>query len=236
MLHLSDEIVVLNEYVKNTTLPRYSSKVNVINPGTTLPISKRIQKKMNQHNKIIFVGNLDRANAFKGLETLLRAFAQTLNEKSTISLEVVGGGDHLAHYYTVCEELGITDKVIFVGAVDPQQIASHYENADLLVLPSLTNAESLGLVLLEAMSFGLPVVASNVGGIPYVVEDRINGRLVPPGNIRALSESILYTLNDLNYSKFSANNLQTSKRFNWVNHTESLTRIFQKAVEAKGGR
>jgi glycosyltransferase involved in cell wall biosynthesis len=80
--------------------------------------------------------------------------------------------------------LRLDDRVEFTGRLHGEELARRYRSADCFVLPSL--AESFSMSLLEAMASGLPVVASRIGGIPELVEDRINGRLVSPGNVQDL--------------------------------------------------
>ena len=97
------------------------------------------------------------------------------------------------------ERLGVGDRLHFVGFVTHDRLPAAMAHADVLVLPSLY--EELGTVLLEAMQAGLPIVASETGGIPDVIEDGVNGLLVPPGDPEALARVIDRILSDGDLSR-----------------------------------
>ena len=97
---------------------------------------------------------------------------------------LVGDGPEFSRTQALVGELGLADRVRFVGVVD--EVASLLSAADLLLLPSET--ESFGLVALEAMASGVPVVASRVGGLPEVVEHGVTGYLAPVGDVEAMAE------------------------------------------------
>ena len=151
--------------------------------------------KKNQYN-LLFVGNLLIA---KGVDILLEAFALIAKEKSSIAMVFVGDGDEKERLTARSKELGISDKVIFLGRVEYNSIPTLMNYADLLVLPSIE--EGVGRVLLEAMSMHLPIIASNVGGIPLVIDDKKDGLLFEVGEIGALKEKVLFLLNDPTFSK-----------------------------------
>ena len=126
----------------------------------------------------------------KGLEVMINAMAHKGWPRSR--LEIVGDGRLRPQLQKLVSSLGIADRVVFAGRLHGDELARRYRSADCFVLPSL--AESFSMSLLEAMASGLPVVASRIGGIPELVEDRINGRLVPPGNVEALVSALNWVL------------------------------------------
>ena len=151
--------------------------------------------KKNQYN-LLFVGNLLIA---KGVDILLEAFALIAKEKSSIAMVFVGDGEEKERLIARSKELGISDKVDFLGRVEYNSIPTLMNYADILVLPSIE--EGVGRVLLEAMSMHLPIVASNVGGIPLVIDDKKDGLLFEVGEIGALKENVLFLLNNPTFSK-----------------------------------
>ena len=151
--------------------------------------------KKNQYN-LLFVGNLLIA---KGVDILLEAFALITKEKSSIAMVFVGDGEEKERLIARSKELGISDKVNFLGRVEYNSIPTLMNYADILVLPSIE--EGVGRVLLEAMSMHLPIIASNVGGIPLVIDDKKDGLLFEVGEIGALKEKVLFLLNDPTFSK-----------------------------------
>jgi glycosyltransferase involved in cell wall biosynthesis len=141
---------------------------------------------------VLFVGGLDRAHYFKGLEVLIRAKAEVTNAK----ILVVGDGDLRSHYEKIVEELNLKDQVIFAGSVAAEDLADYYNLADVVVLPSLDQSEAFGIVLIEAASCGKPIIASNLPGVRSVVQYGVNGFTFPPGNAKELAEKINYFLDN----------------------------------------
>jgi glycosyltransferase involved in cell wall biosynthesis len=132
---------------------------------------------------ITFVGRLDRC---KGISFLLNAFKELRDEKRALRLCIVGDGPERSALKALCNELGVTDSVEFKG--ETPEVLTEYRKADIFVLPSLS--EGLSNVVLEAMSCGLPVVATKVGGAVDVVKDGITGLLVEPGNVDQLKDAL----------------------------------------------
>jgi glycosyltransferase involved in cell wall biosynthesis len=133
---------------------------------------------------VLFVGNLV---AVKGLATLRRAFEALLAEGAADRLVIVGDGPLRAEVKAWAAEPSVAGRVTVTGRLAQREVARHMAAADVFVLPS--QHEGLGLVLLEAMACGTPCVASAVGGVPEVLDDRV-GVLVPPGEARALADAV----------------------------------------------
>ena len=170
-------------------------KVRVIYCGYEGYLETELTPKKMDHReqkRILFVGQ---CAEYKGLEFLLQAVSM-LSESGAI-LDVVGNTAAEPEYFSqlnkTIEELEIHYQVIFHGHIsDKAELAKFYQNSDVFVLPSLV--EGFGIVLLDAMSFALPVVATRVGAIPELVEDGVNGLLVPPADPLALSKAIDHLL------------------------------------------
>jgi len=128
-----------------------------------------------------------RLSAEKDIESLLRAAAMVAAEDNAFRLDIAGDGPRRAPLEALSRELGVSQRVRFLGQVDdvPRLLAA----ASLFVLPSLT--EGIALTLLEAMACGLPTVATRVGGNPEVVADTQSGLLVPPQSPAQLAQAIL---------------------------------------------
>lgn len=128
-------------------------------------------------NIILYVGRIE---PLKGLDILIGAVA-CIEDISDISLVVVGGSpgvdSEMGRLKALSHELGIADRVTFTGAVSHAKLPQYYNAADVFVLPS--HHESFGLVALEAMACGTPVVASRVGGLTSFISDGLTGYLIP---------------------------------------------------------
>jgi glycosyltransferase involved in cell wall biosynthesis len=154
---------------------------------------------------VLYVGRFDPR---KGIETLVRAFAKCCdgetngdNTTPNLRLVIVGGSDpnqadgqervrieHLVH------ELGIADRTLFIGRVGHDRLPMYYTAADVCVIPS--HYEPFGLVAIEAMACGTPVIASDVGGLRFTVVPEETGLLVPPRETEAFSQAIRRIITD----------------------------------------
>jgi glycosyltransferase involved in cell wall biosynthesis len=149
-----------------------------------------------QEKIILFVGGLDAAHYFKGLEVLMKSFKTLLAGNENLRLLVVGNGELAAHYKDMAHALNISDKIIFAENVSDADLPAHYNLADVFVLPSITKSEAFGIVLLEAAASGKPLAASNLAGVRTVVRDGVNGFLSLPGDADDLAEKIKIILNN----------------------------------------
>ncbi|HEX6434065.1 MAG TPA: glycosyltransferase family 4 protein, partial [Gemmatimonadales bacterium] len=109
-------------------------------------------------------------------------------------LEIVGRGPDERTLQELASRLGVAHEIRFSGSLDRAAVAQRYRDAHLFTLPS--SAEAFGNVFAEALASGLPVVGSNVGGIPELIEHGVNGLLVTPGNPGALAQAIQYLADD----------------------------------------
>jgi glycosyltransferase involved in cell wall biosynthesis len=123
----------------------------------------------------------------KGIQTILEACAKPT--QLPVMLQIVGTGPYEAELRAMVDWLGLGDRVEFLGYVPNEELPRYYRKSDIFVLPSET--ESFGLVFAEAMSCGLPIAASDVGGIPETVRDGVDGLLCPPGDPAKLRENIV---------------------------------------------
>lgn len=122
----------------------------------------------------------------KGLADLLHALHRL--PRGRFELEIVGSGHDEHALHRLARQLQVEDRVRFVGAVEHAAVAAYYRRADLFTLAPAN--EAFGNVFAEALASGLPIVGSEVGGIPEFVEDGVNGLLVPPGDPGALAAAI----------------------------------------------
>ena len=160
-------------------------------------IDQQKPKKFDENKyNLIFVGNLIIA---KGVDILLEAFALILKENSNIGLVYVGEGEEKVRLISRSKELGINEKVIFLGRMEYEKIPTMMYYSDILILPSIE--EGVGRVILEAMSMKLPVIASNVGGIPLVINDQQDGLLFEVGDIEALKKHVLFLIKNKSFSE-----------------------------------
>ena len=155
-------------------------------------ISAKFIKK-NRYS-LLFVGGLDTAHYFKGVDILLRAVAGIGD--LDFELTIAGDGDKRREYEALATRLDLDKKVRFVGKLSDQELVRTYQKADLLILPSINNNEAFGIVLIEAMACGVPVMASNLPGVRSVFRDREEGLLVEPGSVFDLEQKLAFFMSD----------------------------------------
>lgn len=139
---------------------------------------------------ILCVGRLDTE---KGLKYLIQAFQSVIPEHPHAKLMIVGDGPLKSFLINMVHGIRLTN-VVFAGRVPDRYLDLLLSAADLYISPSLY--ENLSISILDALASGLPIVCTNVGGSPEIVEDNINGLLVPPRDSAALSEAILKMISD----------------------------------------
>jgi D-inositol-3-phosphate glycosyltransferase len=185
---------------------------------------------------VLFVGRLD---PVKGLDTLLRAMCE-LKEiepelSKTLSLVVIGGdadengadlSEALECLDQLKDEVGISDLVAFVGSRAQDTLTYYYSAAEVVVVPSYY--ESFGLVALEAMACGTPVIASRVGGLQHTVEDGVTGFLVPAGDPQALAEKLRVVLCDSDLrQRLGTDARHRAQSYAWATVAERVMGVYQ---------
>ncbi len=152
-----------------------------------------IQNRPSQGNRhtVLFVGRLVKE---KGVSTLLQAIKDLKTQGSQTNLIVIGDGPMREDLSREALDLGIDGNVRFTGFVDSSTLVSSYRSSDVCVLPSLH--EPFGMVALEAMAAGTPIIVSDVGGLSEIVEDGVTGLKVPPNDHTLLAHTIRKLLED----------------------------------------
>jgi glycosyltransferase involved in cell wall biosynthesis len=193
LLRRSNKIICVYPRFIQTLLGEKAT-LTFLPPGVDVSVFKPAAQRNITKQTILFVGRIDHTTDWKGLRTLLGAFKIVLISRPKAQLQIVGSGDAVAFYQDIVRQLDITKNVVFSGILRGKELAAAYRNAATLVLPSESDAESFGIVLIEAMACGLPVIGSRIGGIPNVIRDNENGLLVQPRNPEDLAAAITHLL------------------------------------------
>lgn len=183
---------------RSKILRRFSEKVKVVRNGVdTVRFTPNLGGRSVRERYgladdfvVLFVGALTTWHSYKGLDVLIEAFAKLSRRLTDARLLVVGGGNLLPFYRSLAAELGVGDRVDFAGHVSDSDLPAFYSACDVFVLASKDSSEGFGLVLLEAMACGRPVVASAVGGIPELIHNGENGVLVEANDSEALAATL----------------------------------------------
>lgn len=158
-------------------------------PGVDATTFSPAPDRQRRDSTLLYVGRIDRSSGWKGLDVLFQSMVLLRSEVPGVRLNMVGAGDAVPLLQSLARRLGIDDIVRWNGALCGDALVEEYRRAGVAVLPSTTECESFGMVLIEAMACARPVVGSNVGGIPFVIRPNIDGLLVPPGEPKALADA-----------------------------------------------
>ncbi len=141
----------------------------------------------------IEIGTVKTLSTIYGIDLLIKAFALVVRTVPAAHLRIVGGGPEREQLEQLSRAAGLADRVQFVGAVPHAQVPNELRKLDLFV--ALSRMESFGVAVLEASACGIPVVVSNVGGLPEVVQAGVSGSIVPQEDVVAAAERIAWIAN-----------------------------------------
>lgn len=167
------------------------------------------EKKRIQHTGFI-IGNVSRATTVKGQDYLIKAMAIVSKKIPSAHLYVVGDGPDRDYYADLVKKLGLEKYVTVTGYV--KDVSLYYVKMDIFVFPTVWDLEGFGLVVPEAMSYHLPVIATKTGPVPEIVDDGVTGLIVPPKNAKALADAIISLYKDKEKRKqFGENGYKKAK-------------------------
>lgn len=224
------------------------SKICMIPPGINLdrfhpgdPIEARRELELPDQPLVLYVGRID---PIKNIETLLQSMSLLCGapaDANTPKLVIIGGqvidgpggkvlDADLQAVAARAAELGIREQLIFQGAQPQSVLPKYYAAATVCAVPSLY--ESFGLVAVEAMACGLPVVASRVGGMKFTVEEGVSGLLVPSGDAQAMANAIGRIIGDRDLrATFQIGARQAAIRFSWHTVSSAMLRLYENLAE-----
>ena len=250
VLRRADRIVVAT--IAELTQLRFLYKANqsklvVIPPGVDVshfyPIpadeAKMYVGLKPEDRMVLFVGRIE---PLKGVDTLIQAMSCVqMKQEGPVHLAIIGGDPaaspqemsaEMARLQKLCDDLAVGQTVVFLGKRDQDKLPYYYSAAELLVMPS--HYESFGMVALEAMACGTPVVASEVGGLAYLVKDGETGFTVPDQDPEALCEKTSLLLNDLQlHAAMSQRAVDYAQDYAWEKIAKQIVEVYQELVGIK---
>jgi len=244
LIALADSVIAANPDERADLIWRHGasgSKVCTVPPGVDTelfsPGDQRAARQtldLDAHHRIVlFVGRID---PIKGIDTLIDAVEQMNGEPHRdLTVLFVGGernadgraiGD-LAVVENDVQDRNLSRRFRFVGSVPRSDLPAYYRAADVVAIPS--RYESFGLVAVEAMACGVPVVASRVGGLTFTVEEDQTGILVPKGSAAALAEALTFLLdNPTARERMGAASRLSAERFSWPVVARTMNGVYQR--------
>lgn len=164
--------------------------------------------------------------------TAIRAFAAARAQWPGLRITVAGTGPEEAALRALATELGLGDAVFFAGRVEREDMAKLYRRSVLSLNPSL--ADNMPNSVLESLASGVPVVSTDVGGVPFLVQDGVTALLVPPRDISAMGEAILRLLRDAElHARLRRNGLEEVQRYTWARVGPLLASFYHRSLYAQ---
>ncbi|MFA6372902.1 MAG: glycosyltransferase family 4 protein [Methanothrix sp.] len=234
LLKIAGKIIITHpEYLQSSAyLSSYSSKVEVVPVGVDTKKFCPLNIDKSKAN-IFFLSVLDKFHRYKGLADLLKALQIVKKDVPGIKLIVGGRGKLLEEYRKMAYRLDLENNVEFVGFIPEEKIVEYYNRAEIFALPSTTSTqEGFGMVLLEAMACGKPVVTTRIVGISREVHECGAGEIVEAGDVRGLAQAI----NNLIMDKKTAKTMGirgrrlVEKRYSWDVVAENMLEIYYKLI------
>ncbi len=176
---------------------------------------------------LLTVARLDSREKYKGIDTVIEALPLVLKEAPDVTYVIVGDGNDKERLKNIAEHRRVANKVKFEGNKFGEELSSYYKNCDVFVMPSLK--EGFGVVFLEAMAFGKPVIGCTSGGIPDVVIDNVTGYLIDFGNSQKLAEKIILLLKNVTLcdQMGKAGQKRVNENFSFEQYHSRLTEILK---------
>jgi D-inositol-3-phosphate glycosyltransferase len=248
IVNFADALVAATPAEENQLTQLYGAdgdRIHVISPGVDIdrfhPIPAAHAKERieicPEHRMILFVGRIE---PLKGIDHLLQAIARVVERRPELReglcVPIIGGAvdriheeDEMVRLRELREALGIGDVVTFQGSRNQDTLQYYYSAAEMVVMPS--DYESFGMVALEAMACGTPVIASDVGGLAFLVKDGRTGYRVPAGDTEALADRISHLLTDeLSRRRIGQRAACWAESYAWPNIADRIEGVYREVT------
>jgi L-malate glycosyltransferase len=175
---------------------------------------------------LIVTRNLD---PIYDIGTALRAFQLVRQQFPAARLTITGTGSARQDLEVLAEALGVAQAVVFTGRLDNEVMTELYRCADVMINPSLV--DNMPISILEAWASGVPVVSTNVGGVPFMVEDGESGLLVPPQDAQAMASAVLAVLGDARLENaLRETGLARARQYAWPSVRDKLLCVYRRVM------
>jgi glycosyltransferase involved in cell wall biosynthesis len=222
--HSATRLVVLSEAFSDILVQEFSvpeERVAVIPGGVDTRTFHPASSPQRRPHTVLSVRRLERR---MGLDVLIDAWPEVVRALPTARLRIAGEGPELFSLQTQVRELGLRESVDFLGALAERRLVQEYQQATVSVVPSVA-LEGFGLVALESLACGTPVVASRVGGIPSILSRVDEQALVPPADSRSLAAALLRALSGTRPSSRSCVDL--ALQYSWDDVATSHLALYE---------
>lgn len=229
VLRSAKKVIVPTKDYKQLMIHKYNlveQNIVVVPNATDHKIATTLKEYPKKNLQLMFAGRL---SAQKNVPLLLQSlFTYKAKYREDFRLKIVGDGELRATLENDVDRLGLSKQVIFIGRLSGKALEDAYATSDMFLLSS--SVESFGIVLIEAMTKGLPIVSTDIDAVRNVVLNDKNGLLVPE-NPESFADAIhKIASSKVLYKNISANNLKTASNYEWGMVTRQVTNIYQEVL------
>lgn len=232
ILRCARSITATSKFLKQETLKYYpkESRIEVIPFGIEVEKFKP-KKKFLSGDKVI-ISFIKHLLPKYGPEYLLETFSRVIASYPGAKLYMAGDGSLKKHLIDRSKDLGIEDKVNFLGHISHNDVLKLLNKTDIFVMPSIYNSETFGVAALEASAMGVPVIASRVGGVPEVIRNGETGLLVEKENVKELTNAILKLVSNRDlWRKMSVEGRNfVLENFVWEKNVERMEMVYKRLL------
>jgi len=237
----SDGLTSISIFVKETLIEDFdvkNKKIEIIHYGVD---TKRfnpendgisIRKRYGIKNDIVVL-TVQRLEKRKGVEYFIKAIPMVLERFNNIKFMIVGDGPEKNKLKKLCKSLGVSENVIFTGKIPNSEIQNYYKASDIFAFH--TNYEGLGIVLLEAMASGKPIITTMAGGTADIIENNINGFIITPRYPELFADTLIKLLKNkkLRDEFGEASREIAEKKFDWEIIVEKYIKVYEEVLNKK---
>ncbi len=231
-LHRADAICATSYTINDYLKPVTDKQVNVIPFGVDINLFSKKRVESLFSNDAFVVGSIKPQEPLYNTDVLIKAFALVKERKHLhkMKLLIVGQGSQLSNLKELVFKLNLVDDVVFTGRVPFAEISNYYNMLDVLV--NISDYESFGVSVIEAMACEKPVIATNTGGLKEIIENVNFGSLVEVGNIEQTANEIeKYLLDEtLRTSVGKAAREKVIKKYNWEDNIKQMINVYKQLV------
>ncbi len=210
-MRLASRIIVPSGYLEEVFLDFGFRNVSVI--SNIIDLEKFKPEKHEKGYHLIITRNLE---TIYGIETAINAVKKIIVDYPDVRLTIAGSGDQKAYLQQRIINLGLEDNVVFAGKLQPDEVVRLYQQADIMLNP--TTVDNMPNSILEAMACGVPVISTDVGGIPFIVEDNNTAILVKVGNPSMMAGKVIELFNNEKlYQQLVTNGIAEVQKYSWNN-------------------
>jgi glycosyltransferase involved in cell wall biosynthesis len=235
LLNQSSKIIITQKNYLNYSphLKKYRDKITVIPCGVDTDQFKPNKETPKKENQLFFLSVLNKSHQYKGLDVLIRAMKTVKQQIPEAKLIVGGAGDLLEHYRELARQEKVDDIIVFRGFISDKEKEQHYRESSVFILPSTSSTqEGFGIVNMEALSSGTPVITSNITGLAEDVIEWRCGKVVEPQNTEELAREIIMLLGDPKLREFGENGRRLiEEKYSWSNIAKQVERLYLSVLE-----